>query len=213
MKGIFITSNNTDSGKTFIACQIICALTQHNIKVSVRKPIETDCLERDGKLIAKDSLLLQNSANNQENIDTICPYKLRGFMSGELASTHQNITPGNLIKSCQSDNFVVVEGAGGFYSPLIKNTLNSDLAQKLNLPVVIVIEDKIGCISEALLTIEAVKNQGLKIVCVVLNMITKNNLENKINLAKYTSEKIIECRKNALFQEEMHNLIMQQIHC
>jgi dethiobiotin synthetase len=212
MNGLFITSNNTDSGKTFISCEIIKALNE-KFNIEVRKPIETGCEKIENILIAKDATLLQKACKNNQNIDIICPHKFATFASGEIASSKnsdENITLNDLKNSCQKvdkNSFLIIEGAGGFYSPIVKNALNSDLAKELNLPVVIIIEDKLGCISEALLTIEAVQNQGLDIFCVVLNLKEKNPFENATNLAKYTNEKIVVFENSKNFYNDFKKLI------
>lgn len=204
MQGFFITSNNTGSGKTFISCQII-QIIKNSYNLKVYKPLETDCDIIDNKLYPKDANLLNNANDNKQDIDEVCPYTFSFCGSGEIASSKENITVNDLIKNIYAE-FNIVEGAGGFYSPLLKNTLNSDLAKVLQLPVIIVIKDELGCISEALLTIEAVRNTGLNIFCVVLNQIEKNELENAKNLQKYTNEKVIVFDNSGGFQNEFKNL-------
>lgn len=200
MQGFFITSNNTGSGKTFMSCQIIQSI-KNSYNLKVYKPLETDCELIENKLYPKDAHLLNSANDNKQDIDEVCPYKFSFCGSGEIASGEKNITTDDLIININGE-FNLVEGAGGFYSPLLKNTLNSDFAKALNLPVVIVIKDELGCISETLLTIDAVKNCGLKIFCVVLNQIEKNNLENAKNLQKYTDEKIIIFNNSDDFQNK-----------
>ena len=57
----------------------------------------------------------------------------------------------------------MVEGAGGLYSPIAETTLNVDLAIELQLPLLIVIRDELGAVSQALLTLEAAKNNNLTV--------------------------------------------------
>ncbi len=64
-----------------------------------------------------------------------------------------------------------MEGAGGFYSPISRNWLNADLAERIGLPVVIVAPNQLGTINQTLLTIEAVRRRGLEVAGVVLNQI------------------------------------------
>ena len=61
------------------------------------------------------------------------------------------------------------DGAGGFYSPLASDGLNSDLARLLNLPVILVAENRLGCINQVLLTLEAIYKTGLEVPAIVLN--------------------------------------------
>ena len=64
---------------------------------------------------------------------------------------------------------LLVEGAGGFYSPLCTNGLNADLAQKLKCNVLLIVQDRLGCINQALLAIEAIQRRKLTLLAVVLN--------------------------------------------
>ncbi len=70
---------------------------------------------------------------------------------------------------------VLVEGAGGFYSPISTNWLNADLAERIGLPVLIVAPNRLGTINQTLLTIEAVRSRGLTVAGVVLNRIHETN--------------------------------------
>ena len=83
----------------------------------------------------------------------------------------QKITIEQLDQACKysGDGFVLVEGAGGFYSPLADDGLNADLAGALQLPVLLVANDRLGCINQILLTAESISNRGLKLAAVVLN--------------------------------------------
>jgi dethiobiotin synthetase len=204
MLRLFITSNNTNSGKTFIAKQIITIL--NNVcDIKAYKPIETACSSVDGRLYPKDAHLLNNACKSPQDIDKVCPYRFSLEASGELASVGQTITIDDLVGKAPS-GCCVVEGAGGFFSPLVKNKLNADLAQALGLPIVIVIEDKLGAISEALLTIRCVESYGLDIFAVVLNQKTTNNLNNMNELKKYTNAKIISYISEFEFRQEFSKL-------
>lgn len=68
-----------------------------------------------------------------------------------------------------ADDFLYVEGAGGFYSPLVEDGLNADLAATLALPVVLVANNRLGCISQILLCCEAIEKRQLKLAAVILN--------------------------------------------
>jgi len=105
------------------------------------------------------------------------------------------------VAACKSEineSFVVVEGAGGLYSPIAEASLNIDLAIRLQLPLLIVIRDELGAISQALLTLEAAKNNNLKVACVILNVVESNNLSNKEALAAYTKTPIVSFSQDGL---------------
>lgn len=66
-------------------------------------------------------------------------------------------------------DMVVVEGAGGFYSPISANWLNADLAERIALPIIVVSPNRLGTINQTLLTIEAVRQRGMDVAGVILN--------------------------------------------
>lgn len=66
-------------------------------------------------------------------------------------------------------DMVLVEGAGGFYSPISANWLNADLAAQIGWPVLIVAPNRLGTINQTLLTIEAIRQRGLTVAGVILN--------------------------------------------
>ena len=134
--------------------------------------------------------------------------------SPEEASSHDGTTLSidDLVSACNADtedSFVVVEGAGGLYSPIADASINSDLAKRLQVPIVIVIRDELGAISQALLTIEAAKKNKLSVSCVVLNAIQVNNLCNKEALMAYTKIPVVSFSKKnlELFYSEIEGLI------
>ncbi len=195
MKGLFISGSGTNVGKTFVASYIIQALNA-KYRVAVRKPIESDCAKSDSGLIAKDAMLLNSVCTKPEPIDVVCQFKFEACVSGEKASEDKglSITLEDLIAAVQpnkDDDFVVIEGAGGLYSPIAQQTLNSDLAIAVNLPLVIVVKDELGAVNQALLSIAAAKKHKLKIAMLVLNQITPNNLDNGKAIRNYTDVDVI----------------------
>ncbi len=202
MKGLFISGSGTDVGKTFVASYIIQALNA-KYRVVARKPIESDCVKTSDGLLPKDAVLLNNVCTNPEPIDAVCQFKFEACVSGEKASTEQGLSVmlEDLVKAAQpssGDDFVVIEGAGGLYSPIAQQVLNSELAIVVNLPIVIVIKDELGAINQALLSIEAAKKHKLNIAILVLNQITPNNLDNAKALSAYTDVDVVVFNKDNL---------------
>lgn len=202
MKGLFISGSSTNVGKTFIASYIIRALRE-KYTVVARKPIESDCIKVGDRLVPKDAVLLNDVCTNLEPIDTVCQFKFEACVSGEKASAEQGISVSlqDLVRAVQpinNDDFVVIEGAGGFYSPIAQQALNSDFASALGLPVVIVVKDELGAINQALLSIGAAKQHKLNVVLLVLNQITANNLDNAQALSAYTEVEVVVFNQNRL---------------
>jgi len=174
MQGIFITGTGTEVGKTFIGVEIARQLSRRKIKVIPRKPVESGCLKQDGELIPQDASALKKAADYQGSLSDVCPYRFEPPVSPVRAAhlANKTVTTEQLVNTClqgSEEGFLLVEGAGGFYSPLAENGLNADLAVALQLPVLLVARDELGAINQVLLSIEAIKTRGLQLAGVVLN--------------------------------------------
>ena len=200
MNGVFITGSNTEVGKTTVLVEIIKHLRKRR-KIVVRKPVETDCEMVNGSYVPKDAIKLNEACASGEDIDVVCPFCYELEASPEEASVFADrpLELFDLVKACQSktgEQFVFVEGAGGIYSPIANNALNSDLAIELKMPIIIVVKDELGAIGQALLSINAAQTNNLDIACVVLNEMAPNNLSNAQALRSYTKVPVLEYSKN-----------------
>ncbi len=190
MQGVFITGTSTEVGKTFVGVAIARALTQRNIKVIPRKPIESGCIKQDDELFPQDASALKIAANYQGSLSDVCPYRFEPPISPVRAAHLANkiLTTEQLVNIClkgSEDGFVLVEGASGFYSPLVENGLNADLALALQLPVLLVADDRLGTLSHVLLNAEAIQMRGLRLAGVVLNSlsdVTNEQMDNAADL-------------------------------
>ena len=213
MKGVFVTGSNTGVGKTTVAIEIVRHISQTR-DVKVRKPVETNCELSGQNYMPKDAIALSAACQQQEDLEKICPYCFEIEASAEMASTEsgKKLTLEALALACMRDideSFVLVEGAGGLYSPIAEAALNIDLAIELQLPLLIVIRDELGAISQALLTLEAAKNNNLIVAGVILNVVENNSLSNKEALAAYTKTPVISFSQGDLgaFCSEIEKLV------
>jgi len=212
MKGVFVTGSNTGVGKTTVAVEIVRHLSLAR-DVKVRKPVETNCEISGQNYMPKDAIALSAACQQKEPLEKVCPYCFELEASAEMASAEsgKKLTLEDLVLACRcetNESFVVIEGAGGLYSPISEASLNVDLAIKLQLPLLIVIRDELGAISQALLTLEAAKNNNLKVACVVLNMVENNGLSNKEALIAYTETPVVyfSQRDSEVFCSEIERL-------
>ena len=213
MNGVFVTGSNTEVGKTTVSVEIIKQLRKKR-KVVVRKPVETDCELVDGSYFPKDAVRLNEACASGESLSQVCPYCFELEASPEEASlgAGKTLSLEDLVYACNDgvgERFVFVEGAGGFYSPIADKALNSDLAVQLELPVIIIVKDELGAISQALLTIDAVLSKKLKIAFVVLNEVCENTLSNLGALRSYTDVPVLKfsTKNSELFYLEAEKLI------
>jgi dethiobiotin synthetase len=100
---------------------------------------------------------------------------------------------------------VVVEGAGGFFVPLNDKQTLADLAVKLNLPIILVVGMRLGCINHALLTVEAIKARGLTLAGWVANRIDPDMSMFEENLASLCQRIEAPCLSVVGWQEEAGN--------
>ncbi|MDG2353994.1 MAG: dethiobiotin synthase [Gammaproteobacteria bacterium] len=200
MKGLFISGSGTDVGKTFIASRLIHALN-YKYRVVARKPIESDCTKTSQGLVPKDAVLLNDACTSPDPIESVCAYQFEACVSGEKASTDQGVEVvlDDLVSASRPINtsdFVIVEGAGGLYSPIAAQVLNVDLAAALGLPVVIVVRDELGAINQALLSLRAAKSSNLNVIMLVLNQMSANNLNNAQAIQAYTDARVVVFNKD-----------------
>jgi dethiobiotin synthetase len=188
MQGVFITGTGTDIGKTHVGAGIARALKLRGVNVIPRKPIESGCTLEDNELVPQDAVRLKDAARYEGKLSAVCPYRFEPPISPVRAAHLANkvLTTEQLVSICLQDSeqgFTLIEGAGGFYSPLAENGLNADLAVALQLPVILVADDRLGVLSQVLLNVEAMTLRGLNLVAVILNNLDNYNDELMNNAA------------------------------
>jgi dethiobiotin synthetase len=191
-KGFFVTGTDTEVGKTLIAGALILQLQNMGLKAVGYKPVAAGMREIDGKLINEDvqTLLMvsQNIAPHLVSSD-ICPYILKEAAAPHIVAEQSGLKLDMevMVRQYQSlqDSFeaIIVEGAGGFLVPLNEELSLGDFAQAIQLPVILVVSIKLGCINHALLTAEAITRRGLKLEGWVANCIVTDSGFNQQNIA------------------------------
>ena len=203
--GYFITGSDTDVGKTYIACELIQQLRNLDQKLETRKPVESGCdIGEPAELIPADALKLQAANNNLETIERIAAYRFKAALAPPRAASLEghHLQIDELLNACSldnSDHLLIVEGAGGFYSPLAQNALNADLASLLQLAVIIVINDRIGAVNQALMTIQAVESRHLPVAAIIMNQLNAEiakDMDNCEDLRNHCDYPVFRCRYN-----------------
>ncbi len=174
MAGLFITGTDTGVGKTFVARGIASALRARGRRVGVMKPVETGC---GGGLRRRpaDALALRAAAGSALPLDRICPYRLDAPLAPDVAARLENvrIDPAVILAAFRAIDAVhdvtLVEGAGGLLVPIVERYSMADLARDLDLPLLVVVDSKLGAINHTLLTLEAAAARGLAVRGYVLN--------------------------------------------
>lgn len=198
MRGLFVTGTDTGVGKTHVGAALAAALAAQGLRLRARKPVESGCPRVDGELQPQDALAY--AAASGEPLATVCRYRLAAALSPERAARLEGVDYGlaDLAAHCRAgvaaDDFLLVEGAGGFLSPIAADGLNADLAVALGLPVLLVSADRLGAIHQVLATAEAIRRRGLTLAAVVLNAvvpIADPLLDNAADLARWLGGPIV----------------------
>lgn len=171
--GYFLTGTDTGVGKTRVGTALAHGFAARGLDVRVRKPVESGCPDVGGCLLPQDAEALRRAAGAREPLDAVCRVRLRAAVSPERAAAVERVDLhlARLREACSGPggDVLLVEGAGGFCSPVAADALNADLAAALGLPVVLVAADRLGSINHVLLTLEAIERRGLAVAALVLN--------------------------------------------
>ncbi len=164
-QGYFITGTDTGVGKTWVTVALMQMFKRQGLNVTGMKPVAAGCEWRQGQWMNGDALLIQENSSLSLSYRQINPYAYELPVSPHLASREGDVDRTLLLQvfgdlKDQAD-IVMVEGAGGWLSPLDNSMDNAKLAELLGLPTIIVVGIRLGCINQGLLTWRAVEASGL----------------------------------------------------
>lgn len=187
--GWFITGTDTGVGKTHVACALVSALAQAGHPVVGMKPVASGARRTPAGLRHEDAERLWSAGNVQVDYETINPYCFELPVAPHLAAEdagrpiQRELILDRFAQLKQRAQFVVVEGAGGWCVPLGPQWAMSDLARVLGLPVVLVVGMRLGCLNQALLSVEAIRHDGAILAGWVANRVDPGMLLFERNLA------------------------------
>ena len=189
-RGVFVTGTDTEVGKTFAAAALIRALARAKIRVAGMKPVAAGAVATGAGSRNEDALALAAAANVAAPYHVINPYCLEAAVSPHLAAADEGVTiDTQLIKESfetlltQAADFVVVEGAGGWLAPIGETQTMADVAVALDLPVVLVVGLRLGCLNHSLLTLRAIQASGLRFAGWIANRIDPDFQRAEENIA------------------------------
>lgn len=173
----FVTGTDTEIGKTLVSSALLHALGKMGVRAAGMKPVAAGAELRDGLWHNDDVDALAAAAPLKLSLALTTPYLLRTPVAPHIAAGLEGvrIEPQKILDAFaqvqQQAEAVVVEGVGGFRVPLADDFDTTDLAQQLGLPVILVVGLRLGCISQALLTAEAIAARGLVLAGWVANTV------------------------------------------
>ncbi|GMG85772.1 dethiobiotin synthase [Biformimicrobium ophioploci] len=175
-QAFFIAGTDTDAGKTFIACALLAAARRKGLSTAAIKPVASGCEQTSDGLRNSDALLLMSAMSAELAYEQVNPVALEPAIAPHIAAAEagRRLDPMRLAGFCRGvlgagQDFTLVEGAGGWRVPLGPQGFLSDLPRALELPVILVVGMKLGCINHAVLTAEAIRRDGLPLAGWVAN--------------------------------------------
>ncbi|MEY4641839.1 MAG: hypothetical protein RLZZ227_1833 [Pseudomonadota bacterium] len=177
-RSFFVTGTDTDIGKTLACCAVLRAAAAAGHTTVGMKPVAAGGMQAADGLRNNDALQLQAASTLQlsyEEINPVClPEPASPHIAAELAQRKVRVE--RLTGFCRGvlglrANVTLFEGAGGWRVPINEREFMSDLAKELNLPVILVVGMRLGCLNHALLTGEAIVRDGLTIAGWIANRI------------------------------------------
>ncbi|MBH44753.1 MAG: dethiobiotin synthase [Gammaproteobacteria bacterium] len=219
---IFITGNNTEVGKTYITLNLINTAIQNGKSVTPFKSVETGCKKIKKNLIPSDSKKFFQAINKTIDLDIINPYRYPQPISPYKAIklSGKRIYTKNIldkIKKLPKSDILIMEGAGGAFSPLTSDGLNIDLIKKSNPKTVLVVKDELGAINNTLVNIESFIAKKVKVHAIILNRINSNmfkDIDNLKEIKMYTKIPIFQTypsklNKNKNVFKKLLNLLIK----
>ena len=215
MKAIFVTGTDTEVGKTIVSGLLGRYLLEKGLRVITQKWLQTGGMGFSQDITMHLKLMKRKPEDIAEYLKYICLYVFKLPASPHLAASVENRRVSiNKMKKyfrflTNEFDWTIVEGLGGALVPVTQKKLVIDIAKELNLPVIIVVRNKLGAINHTLLTVEAIKRRNMKILGIIFNNLDRNEEkiiqeDNPKIIKKITGEKILGVLPYCLSRREMY---------
>ncbi|WP_028766984.1 dethiobiotin synthase [Shewanella fidelis] len=183
----FVTGTDTDCGKTLISSALLTAAKGETLGF---KPIASGCAVTENGLRNSDALTLIEASTIKLPYEDINPYAFEPAIAPHIAAADKGVDllPNRIAAQLKMAEYVgadfcVIEGAGGWRLPLSQGHFLSEVVQSMQLPVILVVGMKLGCLNHALLTAEAIRADGLNIAGWIANQVDPDMANQQENLA------------------------------
>lgn len=187
-KGLFVTGTDTGCGKTEVTLGLMRLFQDQGMKVAGMKPIASGSEATADGLRNEDALRIQAACSEATPYERINPFAFAPPIAPHIAAEQAGVVidfgriAENYQALAQRNDRVIVEGVGGLLAPLDEARDLVDLIHYLELPALLVIGLKLGCINHALLTVGALKARKIPVSGWLANQVEKDMLEVEGNL-------------------------------
>ena len=174
----FITGTDTDCGKTLVTQGLMHLCRHQGMTTAGMKPVASGgTTQADGTLGNGDALSIQSCCSSSTPYHLINPYcfepPVAPHLAADMSATSIDLPPiqAAYAELSQQNECLLVEGVGGWRVPLNHELDVAGLCQALQLPAVLVVGMKLGCINHALLTARAIVTDGVPLLGWVANCV------------------------------------------
>lgn len=181
-RSYFVTGTDTGVGKTLVCGALLEAVKQANLSCAAVKPVAAGCEQTEFGLRNDDALALQRHMSLELEYDQVNPVALQPAIAPHIAAAQAevSIAAEELSEHCRTVangvDFMLIEGAGGWRVPINQHQYLADVAKLMEIPVIMVVALRLGCINHALLTAEAIRADGLQLAGWVGNSPEPDNM-------------------------------------
>lgn len=176
-RALFVTGTDTGVGKTVIAAALLRGLRERGQRVAGMKPVASGCRRSPDGIVSDDALALIAEASESAPYRIVNPYAFIPPIAPHVAAVEagtridlRELERAYRILAGLAD-VVVIEGAGGWLTPIDAKHALADFARKVKADVVLVVGLRLGCLNHALLSAQAIEHSGLKLAGWVANAI------------------------------------------
>ena len=163
----FVTATDTNAGKTHISCLLIRSFFQFEIPIKVFKPVCSGGDEDVERLVAEFPIHLQSSDLNLYSFTKPATPSLAAGLEGKT------LDPKILLQWCnakmRANESTFFEGVGGWLVPLWQDWCVADWVAALQIPVLLVVPDRLGCLNHTLLTVKDIERRNIALGGILLN--------------------------------------------
>jgi len=191
-KSFFVTGTDTGVGKTLVSAAILEAAAVRGLRTLGMKPIASGCDSTPDGLRNEDALALMKSMTEPLSYEQVNPIALEPAVAPHVAAAQagRQVTAERLVGFCRGlqmrpADLLLVEGAGGWRVPLNDRETYSVMPMLLQMPVILVVPLRLGCINHALLTVEAIRRDGLAVAGWVANHPDERPMESENETLAY----------------------------
>ncbi|WP_323845767.1 dethiobiotin synthase [Microbulbifer magnicolonia] len=186
----FVAGTDTEVGKTYVTAALLASAANAGLKTAAVKPVASGCECTHDGLRNADALLLQKAMTLELPYQQVNPFALEPAIAPHIAAMEagKQLSVDRMAGVCRGvmsagADLVLIEGAGGWRTPLGPRAFLSQLPLMLNIPVILVVGMQLGCINHALLTAEAIRRDGLQLAGWVGNFVHEGMARPDENLA------------------------------